>query len=592
MTEFPDPNSSNENPRPHHSRRAYESGEQISERFQEDEDEDAILRPTRVSVLWVIPVIAIGISLWMAWHYFSSQGPEITISFESGDGLNPGQTQVKDLAVPMGTVKEVKLADDLTHVQVLVKMSRNATHFLTDKTRFWIVRPQVSGGTISGLETIMSGSYIAMDPGPPNAKHAEAKTSFVGLETPPGRRWDQPGTNFWVMTPSLGALGGSPSGAPVFYRDLNVGEVLGYTTPNDGIGPMMVQIFVRKPYDRYLRVGSRCWNASGVEVGFSGGAFKLQLESLQALLSGGIAFGPPVMEDSLTGNGGAPAEPDSVFWLYNSESDAKSTRYKERIKVVTYVDSSVGSLAKGSVVSMFGVQIGVVSNVALDLCADTCKNKARVRIEMMLEPGRVAKVGVLNQSDIEKHKAHLLDFLRDGLRASVTSGSMLTGETVIALSFGPKPKDPKLVYENDGAIVIPGDPGGVNAIIDNVSKISDKISKMPLEQIANNLNGLLGGTSKIVNNPDTEQTIKALRDSLRSLSKLLSTTDKNLPALTAQANKTMASASTFLDALSGDSDLHHNVQNMVVQMNEMVTTLRQLLSYLSYHPNAVIVGRH
>ncbi|QCE33218.1 MCE family protein [Acetobacteraceae bacterium] len=592
MTDSHIPDDSNSNNPENSHPRAYESGDQIKARFHDDEDEDAILRPTRVSVLWIIPIIAIGVSLWMAWHYFSTQGPEITISFDSGDGLNPGQTQVKDLAVPMGTVKEVKLAEDLTHVEVHVKMSNHATHFLTDKTRFWIVRPQVSGGSISGLETIMSGAYIAMDPGPPNSAHAQAKTHFVGLETPPGRRWDQPGSNFWVMTPSLGALGGNPSGAPVFYRDLNVGEVLGYTVPSGGIGPMMVQIFVRKPYDQYLRVGSRCWNASGLEVGFGGGGLKLQLQSLQALLSGGIAFGPPVTEDSLTGDGGSPAAPDSVFWLYDSEEAAKSTKYTDRIKVVTYVDSAIGSLAKGSTVSMFGVQVGVVSNVHLDLCDNHCKKPARVRVEMILQPGRVAKMGIWDPNEVKKQKDHLLNFLRDGLRASVTNGSVLTGETIIALSFGPKPKNATLNYDQNGAIIIPGDPGGVNAIIDNVSKISDKISKMPLEDIAKNLNSLLGGTSKIVNDPSTEQTVKALRDSLNSLSKLLNTTDRALPELTAQVDKTLSSASTFLDALSGDSDLHHNVQNMVVQVTEMVTTLRQLLSYLSYHPSSVILGRH
>lgn len=247
----------------------------------------AKIRPTRFSILWVIPILAIIISASLAWRHFVTQGPTIVISFDTADGIVPGQTQVKNKAVNLGVVQGVTLSADMKHADVTVQMKVESARYLTAHSRFWVVSPRINGASITGLDTLLSGAYIALDPGQIGGKFQD---HFKGLETPPGVRSDQPGSTFWLVSPTLESLG---SGSPVFFRDLTVGEVLGYTMPPGGEGPILLQVFVRKPYDHYLKSDSRFWNVSGIQVGFGPGGLKVHLQSLQALLSGGVAFGRP-----------------------------------------------------------------------------------------------------------------------------------------------------------------------------------------------------------------------------------------------------------------------------------------------------------
>jgi paraquat-inducible protein B len=174
-----------------------------------------------------LPIVAAAIGGYLAFNSLSRRGPTIVISFRTADGLTAGQTKVKHKAVDLGTVESIRLSPDMSHVIVRVQMQAEAEPYLTDKARFWVVRPRLSGSTISGLETLISGGYIELDPG---AKGDSSQREFTALEDPPGVRSDEPGQTFELKAPRIGSLG---SGSPVFYRDIAVGEVLGYSLPGD-----------------------------------------------------------------------------------------------------------------------------------------------------------------------------------------------------------------------------------------------------------------------------------------------------------------------------------------------------------------------
>ena len=334
----------------------------------------ATARRTRFSTIWIIPVVALVVAIFLGYRTISSRGELITISFQSAEGLTAGQTQVKHKNVALGTVESIRLTRDMQTVLVEVRMSREADRILTDKTRFWVVRPRLSGSNISGLETLVSGAYIAVDPGPESG--AQTK-SFVGLESPPGVRSDEPGRTYTLMTRDVKSIG---EGSPVFFRGLTVGEVLGYKIPPSGRGPIPVQVFVRDPYDRFVKVDTRFWNDSGVEVNFGGGGIKLQIESLQAVLSGGVGFG--ISEDRHGAD--VPEAPDqAVFKLYDTETDADSAGYHRRIPFATYLQSSVKGLAVGSEVDIYGMQVGNVTDIRLEL--DEATGSARVRVGMEIK---------------------------------------------------------------------------------------------------------------------------------------------------------------------------------------------------------------
>ena len=343
-----------------------------------DEGPDAQVRPARFSLIWLIPIVVIAVAAYLGWTTISSRGPEITIDFDTADGITAGQTQVKHKAVALGTVEGVALTKDLGKVQIRVRMNAQAEPFLTNNAQFWVVRPRLSGASVSGLDTLVSGAYIAVDPG---AKGAPPQDHFTGLESPPGVRSDEPGRTYTLMTDEVGSLS---EGAPVFFREVAVGEVLGYTMPPGGRGPIPVKIFIREPYDHYLRPDTRFWDVSGLTVSFNGGNLHLEVESLQALLSGGIAFGLPERRR----DNQAPEAPDNaVFKLYASKDDADNAGYRQRIPMVTYFKNWVKGLDAGSSVSLFGIQVGTVDDVKLQLDRQT--GVARVRVAMSIQPERV-----------------------------------------------------------------------------------------------------------------------------------------------------------------------------------------------------------
>src|SRR6266478_7579365 len=177
-------------------------------------------RSRRISVIWVIPLVAVAIGAWLAWDTLSKEGPTIKIYFDSGEGLQAGQSQLKYKEIVFGTVKSLELAPDHTHVVVTVATTREAKPLLTDQTIFWVVKARLFAGNVSGLETLLSGVYIGMLPAQGKPQH-----EFVGRADPPILQANVPGHAFLLKAKRLGSIS---LGSPVFYRDLNVGEVLGW----------------------------------------------------------------------------------------------------------------------------------------------------------------------------------------------------------------------------------------------------------------------------------------------------------------------------------------------------------------------------
>ena len=251
-----------------------------------------VRRSRRVSVMWLIPLVAIAIGGWLAWDTLSKEGPTITLSFETAEGLQAGQSQLKFKDIVLGTVKSLDLTPDHARVLVTIATTRQAEPLLTDTTMFWVVKPRLFAGNLSGLSTLLSGSYIGMLPGETAGK---PQREFVGREDPPVLEANVPGHTF--LLEGAASLGSISLGSPVFFRDLDVGTVLGWDIA-DMAESVTIHAFVRAPYDSYVHDETRFWNASGVSVKLGGTGVDVQLESLRALLLGGIAFDTPA--------GGAP----------------------------------------------------------------------------------------------------------------------------------------------------------------------------------------------------------------------------------------------------------------------------------------------
>ena len=313
----------------------------------------AVQQSRRLPVIWAIPIIAIAIGVWLAWETLSKEGPTIVVSFEHGEGLQVGQSQLKFKDIPLGTVKSLEFTKDRRRVLVSIATTAQAEPFLTTETQFWVVKPRLFAGNISGLSTLLSGAYVGLLPGDAAAK---AERNFVGREDPPVLDSDMPGRTFLLKTDQIGSVA---LGSPVFYRNLSVGVVLGWET-SDMAESVTIHAFVRSPFDTYVHDQTRFWNASGVSVKLEGGGVDVQMESLRALLLGGIAFETP----TTTPSSEVSAE-NHEFPLFANQEAAKAASYTRKVPLLVYFRSSVRGLGEGSDVVMHGLKVGHVTDVRL-----------------------------------------------------------------------------------------------------------------------------------------------------------------------------------------------------------------------------------
>lgn len=320
--------------------------------------------------IWAIPIVAVLVAGFLVWQAIAERGPNIEINFLTADGLAAGQTKICHKAVDLGTVHSITLAPDMSHVEVHADMRSEAARYLMFTARFWVVRPRLAGGNISGLETLISGAYIEMDPG---STRGTPQTDFTGLEEPPAVRSDEPGKSFTLLTDHIGQLA---SGSPVFYHGIVVGEVLGYDVHPSEEPPTTIplHVFIRRPYDSYVHQGTHFWNASGVSVDLGAQGVQIRLESLQAALSGGVAFDTPA-----PARAELPSPPNATFTLYHDEAVAAAAGYRRRLKFLIYVRGSVRGLSVGAPVELFGIQIGNVTNINLQFNPDGTNPRSRDR---------------------------------------------------------------------------------------------------------------------------------------------------------------------------------------------------------------------
>jgi len=564
----------------------------LSDAIGPDQGEAALPPPElepapRLSLIWVIPLVAAAIALWLGWRTLSEEGPVVTLSFKTADGLTPGQTRVKHKAVDLGTVRSIRLSADMSHVVVEVRMRREATPILTDHARFWVVRPRLTPSSVSGLETLVSGSYIEIDPGPPGGTTARR---FTGLEQPPAIRSDEPGRTYVLHTAKLGSLG---IGSPVLFRDAQVGEVLGYDLGAPG-GEAVVRVFVRAPYDGYIREGSYFWNESGLAITAGAEGIHLELQSLQALLAGAVAFAtPPEARTKPLAAAG------SDFPLYSDEKAALSARYTNTIALLVRFQGSVRGLAVGAPVEIFGIQIGEVTEVKLQY--DFAKKTLDVPVRFSVQPDRISAPGAPPTTP-ERALESLRALTAKGMRAQLRTANYLTGQLYIALDFFADAK-PAEISESDGAIVIASQPSDLESLTHMLDTVGRKLDAVPIERIAGNLDATLAALNTIANGPELKAALSASAATMATAQTLLHRVDtdatpalKRLPALSAELQATLDHANRLMIGMEtgygGASPLPRDLERLITQMNEAARAIRALADLLDQHPEALVRGRN
>jgi len=526
---------------------------------------DALPRPvlrkrrTNASLIWLVPVLAAIVGASLVVSSWLQAGPDITISFESAQGLAAGKTPVKYKDVVIGKVDKIRLSGDRSHVLVKVALEKSAKAFATTGTRYWVVRPRIGLGGVSGVDTLFSGAYIGADTGDSSAEEDE----FKGLETPPAVTHGEPGKSYTLHADDLGSL---DIGSPVYFRRIQVGRVVSYQLDKDGKG-VSLAVFIDSPNDRFVDTDTRFWNASGVDVSLGANGLKLNAQSLATVLAGGLAFQDPNGPHDAT-----PAADGASFRLFSDEATAMAPPDGEPHYIRMRFDQSLRGLAVGAPVEFLGMNFGHVVSVRMDY--DEKTQRFPFIVGAVIYPERLGQanaklVALARKNGDNADISHMVGKLVEhGLRAQARTGNLLTGQLYIALDF--LPHAAKANYDPDARpLEIPTAPGSFDKLQEQMVDIVGKLDKIPFDQIGNHLN-----------------------DSLASLDATLKQVNgQTLPALNGTLGDARKTLGTANNTLSADSPLQQNLGSTLQEVQRAMRSLRVLTDYLGVHPESLLRGR-
>jgi paraquat-inducible protein B len=527
-----------------------------------------VRRRRRLSRVWIIPLVACLVAAWLGFTTFSERGPTVRIIFRTGEGLEAGKTRVKHNDVELGVVERVELSEDLSHVIVTAQMNKIASTHLNAGTRFWVVRPRLSISNFSGLETLVSGAYVEMDPG-----EGEASREFVGLEDPPVVRADVPGREYILTTDRLGSIG---PGSPIYFRSINVGQVLGYDFSEAG-RDIQIHAFIRSPYDKEVYNGSRFWNDSGITISAGASGFKFQMESLQAVLAGGIGFDTP---DPV--RVGEPSKEGAIFHLYPDRETVLESSYVQRVPFLLQFDASVHGLEVGAPVEFRGIKVGNVTDIHLEY---ETNGDIRIPVTVDFEPQRVQRAGL--SADSPSAEARVLQVMSElvsrGLRAQLKLSSLITGQLIVSFDFFPDAPPAKITFVGKIA-QLPTVPSDIEALTTSLQTILKKVAALPLDDLVHDVRDFMQSLRAVTDAPE-------LRESIRNLSKTLGDADKTL----AIADDTMKQVDTALASVTsgygGESQVRTEIVDLLRQLQETAKSVKLLTDYLEQHPESLLRGK-
>jgi paraquat-inducible protein B len=518
----------------------------------------AVYRERPLRIIWLLPVIALGIAGWFLYGSLASRGPKITIQFETADGLEIGKSAIKHKDVILGTVEGFKPTDGFKHVEVTARMNHLSEDYLNKDTKFWIVRPRVSVEGITGLNTLLSGAYIEMSPG-----GGEKTDKFTGLETPLLVSPDARGKAFTLLTDDLGTLA---QGSSVIYHGVKVGEILGYQL-STGKPAVAVQIFVNDPYTSLIQSGTKFWNASGVEVSVGAQGLKVAARSLQTIFLGGVMFDVPQ-----NGIAGAPANPGDKFPLYADLRHAEDSVYTSKVRYIIHPEGSIAGLDPGDDVTMFGQKIGQVDDAHIEFNAST--GKAEKLVIVGIEPER------LIFKDLDKHSPELMSqtsslfqrLAEQKLRAQLVASNLLSGEKQVDFNFVEDAPPAKVTL--GGAY-----PEFPMAPADDLASVVRAAKKA------------LGSADALISSPDMKHSIQELNKTLTNLDSITKKTDAQIGPLLTQLRAFADSADETIKKVGSSSSSGGDLSGTLRELRDAARSVRALADYLENHPESLLQGK-
>ncbi|MEH6529645.1 MAG: intermembrane transport protein PqiB [Porticoccus sp.] len=521
----------------------------------------------KFSAIWIVPLVALVIGLSMGIHDFMTQGPTITIDFKTAEGLQGGKTKVRMLNVDIGVVESVALKENMSGVTATVKLGPEARTLLREDTRFWVVRARIGAGGVSGLSTLMGGTYIGMASGTGSV----GQRKFVGLEEPPQTPLDAPGVRLTLFSKHAGSLS---IGETVVYRGYSVGRIESVKF-DEAKRQVRYDIFVDAPFHKLINSNTRFWNASGISMKASAAGVEVDIASMDTLLLGGVAFDAPpgLMPGSSVENG-------REYPLYESYTDILKNPYTYGVYYVVSFSQSVRGLEPGAPVEYRGIRIGRVERILLKELTrlgfeQESKNAGKaIPVLIYLEPGRMELPD--NQESIAALKQAIEIGVPQGLRATLTTGNLLTGKQLVSVDYYPE-EEPAELGAFEQYVVIPTIETGVGRLENQVTSFLDRLNALPLEETVTELNKVLG---------TADNSLSSLTETLDSVNRIIDSDDSR--RLSSELVATLGELRSALTGIAPDSEMYQGLGASVNSLNGTLENLDALIRKLSDKPSALI----
>jgi paraquat-inducible protein B len=520
----------------------------------------------RVPFVWILPAIVIVAGAFVAVHEKLAEGVAIEITFHTADDLEPNKTKISYKAVEIGQVKGIHVSKDRKDVVVEARIHRDARDYLVQDTRFWVVRPRVTGADISGLGTLVSGAYISVDVG----HSTEPARSFTGLEVPPIVTAGLPGREYVLHAKDIGSLS---IGSTVFYRHLAAGQVVAYSLDPNG-DSVTIKVFVNSPYDQFVVHDTRFWQASGIDMSIDSEGVKLHTESLASILQGGVAFQPMA---------GAPPSPqspeDSSFPLYSDRERAMREPDTVAQTFVMYFQGSLRGLSVGAPVDLRGINIGEVKRLSVEYDRDAGMLRFPVEVDIFPQrirgrPRPVRAGGAANDSDIGGH-AMIDSMVAHGMRAELKTGSLLTGQKLVSVDVEKHPAPDRVDWDEHPPI-FPTAAGGLDEIQDSIGSVAKKLDSVPFDHLSARLMA----------------TLATLQETLKSTDQVMHQVNGSIaPQVTATLKEAEDAMKNAKEALSSEAPLQNDLGSTLLELSHAARSVSALADYLERHPEALIRGK-
>ena len=528
-----------------------------------DTDHARISPLSRISGLWLIPIVTLLVGLWMVYDNWANQGPLITISFSSAEGLEEGKTRIKSRNIHVGDVVSIASKGKLEGVVVTARIQPESRELLVEDAKFWVVQPTIGLSGVSGLGTLLSGQHIEFSPGISDI-HTD---QFEGLDKPPLTPPGTPGLHLTLNSINNFSYG---EGDVILYQGLKVGKIEDiYFNSSERI--VYYNVFIEAPYHKLVTNNTRFWDASGIRAELTPDGFVVQTGGLAAMMLGGITFGLPDGEPP-----GERVSERAYYLIYSSRAASQKEHYTQALSYILLVDNSMSGLSVGGQVMMRGIQVGEIVRAGyVPEGGNLMDTTMQIPIHIDIYPGQ------LGLPDTEQGKkqadAGLLLWLEQGMTASIKTGNPLFGQQLVELSLPTEPVAATVKYI-DGMAVIPVATGsGISDVIAQISSLLGQFNQLQVAEIGSGVQQLLD---------ETTATMRQVQELASSGASVMA--DAHQQELAETLNATLVEIRALAENYGANSPASRELNQLLEAMVDVLSNLEPLLLELKNKPNSLI----